>query len=259
MPMTRSPSTRHGRPIAQRRTRHPVRPRPATDWRAGARAWSVAALLAIPFACAWGQQQAPASTGGETSKAEALQEAAGIAQRAASALEAAKPAPWSEQERAFLQAARASSAFAVEAGRIGMRRGTDPAVKNLAQQLAAEHGAAVKELDGMAQSRGLRLPGASTAAQQRSLHQLRTTGGFDTAFVRSVGVGAQQGDVALYKAAQARIRDPELKAWIAARLQRLGEQLTTAQQIPLRHALDRTPNSGRNEATPAAPANDSHP
>lgn len=246
--MTRSPPNCHG-PLS---TQQALPPRTA-------RAWAVAALAVIPFACAWAQQQAPATAGGDASKAEALQNAAGIAQRAASALEAAKPGPWSKQDRAFMQAARASSAFAVEAGRIGLRRGTDPAVKNLAQLLAAEHGAAVNEIDGMARSRGVRLRTAPAAAQQRRLQQLRTTGGFDTAFVRSVGVEAQQGNVALYEQAQARLRDPELKAWIEARLQRLGEQLTTAQQIPLRHALDRTPNSGRNEATPAAPANGARP
>jgi predicted outer membrane protein len=139
-----------------------------------------------------------------------------------------------------------------------LRGGTGPAVKNLAQLLAAEHGAAVKEIDGMAQSLGLRLPVAPTVPQQRSLQQLSTTGGFDTAFARSVGVEAQQGDWRCTRRAGPHPQS-ELKAWIEARLQHLGEQLTTAQQIPLRHAPNRTPNSGCNEATPAAPANGARP
>lgn len=192
------------------------------------------------------------SRNAEAHRAEAQRGAGQIAERAAAQFEAQKPPPWSQAERAFMQEALAASRFGTEAGRIGLHMATGPAVKNLAQKLAANHGALARRLEELAQSRGLALDATPSAAQRTALERLRTAGGsFDTTFVRTVGVQAQQDAVRLFEQARARSKDAQLRTWIDTQLVALRDQLSEAQRIPLRHAADRVPNSSDNHPTPA--------
>lgn len=150
-----------------------------------------------------------------------------------------------------MQEALAASRFGIEAGRIGLHLATAPAVKNLAQKLAANHGALARQLEELAQSRGIALDSTPSSAQRNALERLQTGGrGFDTRFVRTVGVESQQRVTELFERASAQSDDAQLRAWIDTQLVALRDQLSEAQRIPLRHAADRVPNSSDNHATP---------
>lgn len=183
-------------------------------------------------------------------RAEAKREASRIKERAAAELEAQRPPPWSQAERRFLQSALAVGRFGAEAGRIGVDRATDPAVKNLAQKLAFNHEALQGALQELARSRDFILTAAPSSSDPQSLQRLRKAGGdFDTVFVREAGVQAQQRAVQLFEKARADSRDTLLQPWLETQLLALRDQLSEAQRIPLRHAPDRTPNSSHNQPT----------
>lgn len=211
----------------------------------------VAAGLALLLSFATMAQDQGASRAAQAEREQARREAGQIADRAAAQFEAQRPPPWSPAERRFMQAALAGSRFGEEAGRIGLRRATDPAVKNVAQKLAAGHATLARQIEQLAQSRGQALDAAPSAAQRQALERLRAAGGdFDTVFVRTAGVEAQQQAVQLFEKARADSGDTQLQQWIDTQLQALREPLSDAQRIPLRHAPDRPQNSSNNHDTP---------
>jgi putative membrane protein len=177
--------------------------------------------------------------------ADAQNNAAAIAQRAASALQAAQLKPFNEQERAFVAKALAGGAFEVQAGQVGIKRAVDPAVKSYAQMLVAQHGQANKELAQLASQRNAQSATTETLPpdKRETIAILEKTAGFDTVFIRSVGIEAHQADIALFEQAYAQTQDPQLKAWIGNKLPTLRDHLAQAQQTPLRNAPDKTPSS----------------
>jgi putative membrane protein len=189
-----------------------------------------------------------------TQSADAQNNAAAIAQRAASALQAAQPKPFNEQERTFIAKALAGGAFEVQAGQVGLKRAIDPGVKSYAQMLVAQHGQANKELAQLSSDRNAQPAITATlpADKRETIAMLEKTAGFDTAFIRSVGIEAHQADIALFEQAYVQTHDPQLKAWIGNKLPTLRDHLAQAQQTPLRNAPDKTPSSsGHTSSVPS--------
>jgi hypothetical protein len=152
----------------------------------------------------------------------------------------------------MLQATGISKAL-VAAGKIGQRRAIDPAVQGLAQAIVVRHEALALELEGFAQTEHVSLKEAPALAQP--LTRLAQTGGFDTVFVRDVGIGMQTLAIERSGSKAARSEEERLAALQTRYVDTLREGLSMAQQIPLRNASDKTENSssGDSSATVAKP------
>jgi hypothetical protein len=207
------------------------------------------APLASVQLLALAQAPEPAKKSAGSVDADAARNAEAIRQRAPSPEQAGAPAKLSSEAQAMLQQAAGVSRNLVDAGRIGQRRAVDPAVQGLAQSLVVRHQALLQEAEAIAKEHGLRLGGKATANAQMA--RLSRTGGFDTVFVREVGIDMQTQAVAKLGDQAAGGNDAELSAWHAKYVDALREGLSTAQRIPLRNAPDKTPRSSSGD--PAAP------
>ena len=259
---------------------------------------TAAALLAFvaPFALvapaaraqpASGAASAPSAQGASQSagatRPDAAANAEAIRRRAEANQRANAPRMLSAEDTRFMQRAAALSGLMVQAGNIGLRRAVDPAVHGLAQTLVAHHEALAGEVERMARDHHARLGGENGSDGHAALlKRLATTGGFDSVFVREVGIaiprqaiaqlagsagpagaaaaggpgaGSAAAPAAQSEAAPGGRGEPEdPAAWRPKFVQTLRDDLATAQQIPLRNAPDRTPNSSTGQGPAVGPA-----
>ena len=181
-----------------------------------------------------------------------------IRSRAQAAQKAAAPPPISDVEARWMREAAHVSRALIGAGNIGLSRAVDPAVQGLAQSLTVRHQALMQELQELAKAQHISLGEAPTSttspAPLPSLAHLNTTGGFDTAFVREVGIDMQTRAIAEARQVPELRSDARLAVWRGKYMDALRDGLSTAQQIPLRNARDKTEKSSSGEPAAAAPS-----
>ena len=193
------------------------------------------------------------------SNPEAAANAEAIRRRAAAAQAASAPEKSASVDQKAMREAWSVTQLLIQAGEIGMRRAVDPAVQGLAQSMAVRHRELAGELEAMAKTQ--HVPLASDASHRARLARLPDGGGFDTAFVRDIGIEVPTQAIAKLGAEPSSAGDPAWTAWRGRLVDTLREQLSMAQRIPLRNAADKTPrsSSGDPTATPSTPTPPSRP
>ena len=137
-------------------------------------------------------------------------------------------------DRKFIQQAAEGGMYEVQVAQLAASKATDANVKSYADTLAREHGNANNELVQLANAKGVELPAAPPRAKRRDIAKMaKLTGAdLDRDFVREVGIKDHQKDIKMFEQASAKVKDPQLKAWIDKTLPHLREHLAMAQKLP---------------------------
>lgn len=145
----------------------------------------------------------------------------------------------------MLDAARANLAE-IEAGKLGMQRGTDLAVRQYAQRLVQEHTVLQQRLQRIASNRGVVLPQAPSRHQRNVIRGIAPLTGehFDLAFLRRVGLEMHRDAIGLYHQVLAvRGADGELRQYAREALPVLQVHLDLAQTVYALHRQESGPSS----------------
>ncbi len=156
----------------------------------------------------------------------------------------AAPAPvgaashFSTTDREFATQAAGGGLYEVEVSRIAASRAADPQVRSYAQMLVTHHAAANDQLMGIFKVKNFQPPASMPADKQAKLARIQALSGpeLDREYIRTVGLGDHQSDIALFERAARDTADPDLKAWFAKTLPTLRSHLQAAQALAGRMA-----------------------
>ena len=134
-------------------------------------------------------------------------------------------------DRNFIQKAAEGGKAEVELGQLAQGKASSDAVKQFAQRMVQDHGAANQELTQLAQSKGVPIepkPGKHAKMIDR-LAKLQGAD-FDREYVKAM-VKDHKEDVAEFRKMHSGAVDPNLKAWVDKTLPTLEDHLRTIQGI----------------------------
>lgn len=149
-----------------------------------------------------------APVGTKPSKAElAKMEAEKAAQNGKAPAKDAKMAMGTldQQDQTFIMEAAKGSMMEVEMGKMAVKMGKSPEVKNVGKTLVTDHTRANGELMALAKAKGVKLPPAPKMPKM-------SADNFDSAFLTQA-MQDHQKDIAAYERAAKNSKDPEVKAW----------------------------------------------
>jgi putative membrane protein len=217
---------------------HPARP-----FRLAAAAAAVSALaLAMPPA--WAQASGGTGTGtsggstGSTSSGPS-----GASGSASGGASSAKSGSGSAGDKAGGSLAREDSRMMsdlahaniaeIETGKMALEKSQNEQVKKFAQQMIDDHGSALKELQTLAQSKGMTLPDSTDIQHKTISTALKVLSGdtFDKQYVTRVGVNDHQRTLTLLQKAQKGAKDPDVKALATKMVPTVQHHLTMARQM----------------------------
>ena len=121
----------------------------------------------------------------------------------------------------------------IQTGKLALEKGKSEQARSFAQKMVDEHTAALKELQTLAQSKGVKLPEDTDLHHKAIATALRPLNGdtFDSQYVKRVGVGDHERTVALLQKVQKGAQDPELKAMAGKMLPTVQQHLQMAQKL----------------------------
>ncbi|MBS0422722.1 MAG: DUF4142 domain-containing protein [Proteobacteria bacterium] len=131
----------------------------------------------------------------------------------------------------FKQAAEGGIAE-VEAGKLAESKGSSQAVKDFGAMMVKDHSAANKQLEEIASTKSVDLPGHSGAAQMAKKAKLEVLTGdtFDKSYIKDQ-LSAHEQTVALFKKEIASGTDPEAKSFAKETLPTLRVHLKKIEEI----------------------------
>jgi len=144
---------------------------------------------------------------------------------------AAGDAGLSRQDKEFFAKAAAGGMFEVEVGKLAESKAQNAEVKAFGSMLVKDHGAANDELKALAQKKGVTLPTALPAKEQKQLDKLAKAKDFDKEFVHEVGLSDHKKDIKLFEKTSKGAKDAEVKAFAAKTLPTLQQHLQHAQGL----------------------------
>lgn len=108
----------------------------------------------------------------------------------------------------------------VKAGEMALKKSQNAEVKQFAQKMVDEHSAALKEVQQLADGKGVKLPNDVDAKHKAAAAAMEKLDGekFDKAYMKQGGVSDHKSAHKLVKDIQAKAKDTDLKA-LAAKLQ----------------------------------------
>ncbi|RPH45280.1 MAG: DUF4142 domain-containing protein [Burkholderiales bacterium] len=195
----------------------------------------MAAAIAAAIATAgpaWSQGSAasPGSGTGAASPATApATPPAGGGRIGADAGGGAASAKLSSADRKFITEAAESGMAEVAAGQLAVQKAQDPMVKQFAQRMIDDHGAANTELMKLASTRSVTPPSELSRSHRKDMEALQKQSGadFDRAYMKSQ-VADHQKAVTLFERQAKSGQDAELKQWASKMLPALREHLEMA-------------------------------
>lgn len=120
----------------------------------------------------------------------------------------------------------------IETGKLALEKSLNPQVKKFAQHMIDDHTAALKELQTVAQTKGVTLPDDTDMKHKTKAAALKVMTGnsFDSQYMKRAGVGDHQRTLELLQKVQKNAKDPELKAMAIKMMPTVQEHLKMAQQ-----------------------------
>lgn len=120
----------------------------------------------------------------------------------------------------------------IETGKMALEKSQNPQVKKFAQHMIDDHTAALKELQTVAQAKGVTLPDGTDMKHKTMATALKVMTGnsFDSQYMKRAGVGDHQQTLELLQKVQKNAKDPELKAMATKMVPTVQEHLKMAQQ-----------------------------
>lgn len=122
----------------------------------------------------------------------------------------------------------------IETGKMALEKSQSAPVKKFAQQMIDDHTAALQELQTLAQAKGVKLPEGTDVKHKTMAAALKVMSGtgFDSQYMKRVGVNDHQQTLQLLQKVQKSAKDPELKAMATKMLPTVQHHLEMAQQSP---------------------------
>ena len=132
----------------------------------------------------------------------------------------------------FVKKAALDGMTEVEAGKVALSRSQDPAIRDFAQRMVADHGKANSELESIATRKGLNAPKQLDADHKQMLDTLKSKNGkeFDQAYAEHMNMDHSKA-IALFESA-AGSSDPDLAQFAKKTLPTLKEHKALAQKLP---------------------------
>jgi putative membrane protein len=120
----------------------------------------------------------------------------------------------------------------IETGKLALEKSQNEQVRKFAQHMIDEHTSALKELQTLAQAKGVTLPDGTDLKHKTMATALKVMSGnsFDTQYMKRAGVGDHQQTIELLQKTQKNAKDPELKATATKMLPTVREHLKMAQE-----------------------------
>ncbi len=145
----------------------------------------------------------------------------------------AAPAPLSRSDQKMVKDLAMTNLAEIEAARLAQSKSQNEQVRNFAQQMIDDHTKALTEVQQLAQAKGVPLPTELDRVQKRKAERMGALAGeaFDNAYMRQAGVADHKKTHSMLQQAQARARDPELKALVARITPIVGQHLNAAEQL----------------------------
>ena len=142
------------------------------------------------------------------------------------------PNSLSSKDRTFVMQAGQLSMMEVELGRLAVKRGSSPSVKQYGQEMVEDHTRANQELMQLAMQKKVELPTEMSTQNTAMIDRLSGLSGtsFDTAYKQAM-IDSHKQAIALFQAQSQQGQDPELKAWAAQKLPNLQAHLKMVNQM----------------------------
>jgi putative membrane protein len=137
------------------------------------------------------------------------------------------------KDKSFMIKAAEAGNAEVAASKAALEKSTNPAVKDFAQKMIAQHTQVGDELKQLASSKDVSLPSEPTVAQRAKIAVLDKLSGhtFDKRYASMIGVSAHQDAVKLFQKASTSAQDPDVKNFAAKTLPGLQEHLQMATEL----------------------------
>jgi len=191
------------------------------------------------FAMLFGASSLHAQTGGAAgssgSSGSAVQ-GAGSAQSGSSGASAGKEAGGknlSKADQNIMREMAMSNLAEIETGKIALSQSKNDQVRNFAQKMIDDHQQSQKELEQLAQSKGVTLPTEPDNKHKAAAKKLSSLEGdkFDKQYMKQGGMSDHRATHRLLQRAQTRATDPDLKALAAKMEPIVSQHLTLAQEV----------------------------
>ena len=142
------------------------------------------------------------------------------------------PNSLSSKDRTFVMQAGQLSMMEVELGRLAVKRGSSPSVKQYGQEMVEDHTRANQELMQLAMQKKVELPTEMSTQNTALIDRLSGLSGrsFDTAYKQAM-IDSHNQAIALFQAQSQQGQDPELKAWATQKLPNLQAHLEMFNQM----------------------------
>lgn len=139
----------------------------------------------------------------------------------------------SSKDMKFAREASAGNMAEVEMAKLADSRAQSPAVKDFANTMIKDHGAAETKLKAVASEQNMDIPSSPTAKQQTAMDKLKGLNGaaFDKAYSKHM-LKDHKKDVADYKKESTHGKDSQLKSYATETLPTLEHHLEMAKKLP---------------------------
>lgn len=121
----------------------------------------------------------------------------------------------------------------IETGKLALDKTKNDQIKTFAQQMIDDHTSAQKDLQTLAQSKGVKLPAGTDLEHKAMATALKALSGntFDNQYVKRAGVGDHERTIKLLQKVQKDGQDADMKALAAKMLPTVQQHLQMAQQL----------------------------
>jgi putative membrane protein len=136
----------------------------------------------------------------------------------------------SAADQQFVQDASQAGATEIAASKLALKNSSDPQVRKFASQMIADHTKLARNLDVIAEQKGLKSPPSADSAAIGKLQGLKGAD-FDRAYIADVAVGGHQKAVELFQKESESGADTQLKAAATKALPVIQHHLAMAQQL----------------------------
>lgn len=135
-------------------------------------------------------------------------------------------------EKSFIKDAASGGAMEVELGQAAVKNAMSQDVKDFGQRMVTDHGKANEELKTLVGKKQVQVPTELERKHKSKVEKLSKLSGeeFDKKYMKAM-VKDHVKDVADFKKASKKAKDPELKAWIDKTLPVLEQHLQQAKDV----------------------------
>lgn len=133
-------------------------------------------------------------------------------------------------DQQFVQDASQAGATEIAASKLALKNSNDPQVKKFASRMITDHTKLARNLDVIAQKKGMKTPPSADSAVIGKLQGLKGAD-FDQAYIADVALEGHQKAVEVFQKESENGADPQLKAAATKALPIIKHHLAMAQQL----------------------------